>query len=313
MKNTKRILSMVLIVTAITALCSVGVFAAGYIETDRDVTLDIVYRDNGKNIPEAQYYIYKVADIDKYARYTLTDNFMPYENTVKDLDSINGIDSNSKWLSLAATLKGTVQQNGIAADAADKTDVNGELNLTLKPGLYLIFADPIKTDDYYVYTVTPFMLVLPAMDLQYNVWDYDLTVEPKFEGTPPEVNDLTVVKVWDDKGKESRRPDEVTVHLLANGEEYDTQILNKENNWQYCWKDLVSEIDWTVTEDPLDEYKVAIERDGDIVFVTNTSTYVPPAPPEIPHTGVLWWPVPALLGSGVVSLMIGMVRRRRSF
>lgn len=37
----------------------------------------------------------------------------------------------------------------------------------------------------------------------------------------------------------------------------------------------------------------------------------PPTPPEeLPHTGQLWWPVPVLLGCGVVSLLIGVVRRR---
>ena len=37
---------------------------------------------------------------------------------------------------------------------------------------------------------------------------------------------------------------------------------------------------------------------------------VPPTPPHLPQTGQLWWPVPVLLGCGVVCLLIGGIRRR---
>jgi len=35
-------------------------------------------------------------------------------------------------------------------------------------------------------------------------------------------------------------------------------------------------------------------------------------PNKLPQTGQLWWPVPVLLSAGLLLLLIGVVRRKRS-
>lgn len=54
--------------------------------------------------------------------------------------------------------------------------------------------------------------------------------------------------------------------------------------------------DWIYEESPLQV------KAGDVRDV--------PTPPDIPHTGMLWWPVPALLVIGLAFVVIGVARRR---
>ena len=44
---------------------------------------------------------------------------------------------------------------------------------------------------------------------------------------------------------------------------------------------------------------------------TNPYKVPPSGPPILPQTGMLWWPVPVLLCAGLLSLLIGVMRRRR--
>lgn len=48
---------------------------------------------------------------------------------------------------------------------------------------------------------------------------------------------------------------------------------------------------------------------SDAEFVNEYKT--PPTGPTLPQTGLLWWPVPLLLGAGLISLIVGFTRRRR--
>ena len=122
----------------------------------------------------------------------------------------------------------------------------------------------------------------------------------------------TVLKIWNDKGYESKRPRSVQVTLLKNGAVYDTQTLDDTNGWQYVWEKLPRydesgiEISWTVREASVSGYKSSV-RQKDCTFVlTNT-----PDEPKLPQTGVLWWPVPVLAVIGLVFLILGVLSRKR--
>ena len=75
---------------------------------------------------------------------------------------------------------------------------------------------------------------------------------------------VEVEKIWDDNDNaEGFRPESVTVKLLANGEEAGTATLNEDNEWKYTWTGLDknsdgAEIEYTVTEDQLENYKVPV-------------------------------------------------------
>ena len=67
----------------------------------------------------------------------------------------------------------------------------------------------------------------------------------------------------------------------------------------------------------LDYIRTITKVGGNVVATTEfTNVYtapppVTPGPPILPQTGMLWWPVPVLLCAGLLSLLIGISRRRR--
>lgn len=95
----------------------------------------------------------------------------------------------------------------------------------------------------------------------------------------PEVTEVKVSKVWDDENNaEGFRPDNITVKLMANGEQAGTVTLNEDNEWEYTFTGLNKyedgeEIDYTVEEDQLANYSTQITKATDGTFtytVTNS-------------------------------------------
>ncbi|MFR9292604.1 MAG: Cna B-type domain-containing protein, partial [Peptococcus niger] len=96
--------------------------------------------------------------------------------------------------------------------------------------------------------------------------------------------DINVQKAWEDKGS-SNRPQTVTIHLLANGQDTgETLDLSASNEWKGTFKDLPvtqygKEIVYTVQEKPeINGYTSSITGDATNGFtVTNSRT------PDKPH------------------------------
>ena len=76
--------------------------------------------------------------------------------------------------------------------------------------------------------------------------------------------EIEVVKIWDDNdNKDGNRPESITVHLFAGGEEVRTAKLSADNGWKRKFGDLPKfvkgrPIQYTVTEDPVDMYVTEI-------------------------------------------------------
>lgn len=88
---------------------------------------------------------------------------------------------------------------------------------------------------------------------------------------PENPEQLTVVKVWEDTGREDSRPECITVELLRGEEVYDAAVLNEENGWTYTWTDLPAYGNWSVREASVpDGYESQITVDGEVVVITNT-------------------------------------------
>ena len=90
--------------------------------------------------------------------------------------------------------------------------------------------------------------------------------------------DIAVNKVWEDAdNQDGIRPEDVTVHLIADGEDTGQSLtLNEEGEWAGSFTDLDvnragKEIDYTLEEDAVDEYETSYTgtmEDG--LTVTNT-------------------------------------------
>ncbi|MBU7116035.1 Cna B-type domain-containing protein [Staphylococcus aureus] len=91
----------------------------------------------------------------------------------------------------------------------------------------------------------------------------------------PETTSISGEKVWDDKdNQDGKRPEKVSVNLLANGEKVNTLDVTSETNWKYEFKDLPKydegkKIEYTVTEDHVKDYTT------DINGTTITNKYTP--------------------------------------
>lgn len=317
----KRALSLILVLLMAVSLLPMSAFAADPIDTSAKGSLTVDYRYESSPISGAAFEIFKIADVDPYVNFTLTQKFAKYPVQLED----NTVES---WNSMALTMKGYVQADSIAPDYTATTGSDGKFTLNnLTPGLYLVVGAK-HTIGEYTYTTAPFIVSVPGRDAETDEWIYDVTVVPKpsrDENPTDEPTDRVVtrkvLKVWDDKGHVSKRPKEITVQLLKDGEVYETVTLNAANNWRYAWDNLPAynedgtKIEWTVVEKDVSGYTVKVEQDG-ITFVI-TNKYTPPAttptetkPPKLPQTGLMWWPVPLLAFLGIAFLAVGFVRRR---
>lgn len=120
-----------------------------------------------------------------------------------------------------------------------------------------------------------------------------------FYKTPAEV---TVVKKWADDGK--NRPDSVKVQLLCDNEVVETVTLNESNAWQYSWKMLLPDYEWTVKEIEIPAgYTESYSEKDQVVTITNTKALL--------QTGQLNWPIPLLVIAGTAFIGIGTYLKKK--
>ena len=276
------------------------------------VTLEFSYDD--VPVAGAEFKFYRVGDLayekGKYVL-SLSGDYKDYPVQVDGLDDV-------QFQKAADTLAGYVGLNGHEPMSVITTDAEGIAKLTkLDAGLYLMMGTPLSTEEG-IYVVENQLIILPFAENTAGEWTYDLTITPKaeFEPAGPEPLNITVVKVWDDKHNgDIERPVSVTVHLLRNGEKFDTVILSEETSWRHEWTDLDRSYNWSVAEDVPADYTVSINLQGTAFIITNTCKEPPPPPtptppPKIPQTGQLWWPVPVLLIVGMGLLAMGFIWRK---
>ena len=92
----------------------------------------------------------------------------------------------------------------------------------------------------------------------------------------PETTEITVTKTWNDaNNQDGKRPESITVILLANGTEKTRQAVTADEagNWTYTFKDLPKyangkEITYTVTEEAVEGYETSVDGFN----ITNTYT-----------------------------------------
>ncbi len=97
----------------------------------------------------------------------------------------------------------------------------------------------------------------------------------------PETTTVSGTKVWEDADdQDGIRPSEITVNLLADGDEIDSATVNATDGWTYAFDDLPKyrdsgiEIVYTVAEDAVENYRTMIDGDAAEGF-TITNYYTP--------------------------------------
>ena len=327
MRRRKKLLAVLLAAVLFLTL-SVPSLAAAAIDTSRAVSLTISYRQDGTPIAGALFALYRVADVDAYAEFTPAGDFKTYPVRYDGLDS-------AAWRALAETLAAYAQRDRLTPLDSGVTGKNGELAFPtdgkrLLPGLYLVTGQPFS-DGSNVYTAEPLLVSLPNLDAETDNWQYDVAVSLKHTCTPipvPPADDTEkrkVLKVWNDAGRESERPETLTIQLLKNGEIYDTVTLSERNSWRYSWDALPKydknglPIVWRTAEMTPEGYTVSITQEAGTFVVTNTPKQPPVTPPvdppgqkTLPQTGALWWPVPILAAAGLLLIAAGAGKKRKT-
>lgn len=319
------------------SLLCLPVSAAQIVDLSKSPSLTIEYQKNHMSLGGALFGLYYVADVDAYGKFTLAGDFSDYPVVVNDLDE-------EGFRKLAYTLEGYILRDNLQPAMEKRTGVDGTVTFDsetdgLKLGLYLVQGEQHEQDGY-SFDAHCFMVALPSIDENTNEQMYNMTARPKSRAYPTAVKpdssiSYKVLKVWDDEGYASERPNTLTVQLLRDGAVYDTVKLNSENDWRYVWKDLDARCTWTVVEVEEPNYTVTVIRSGTTFVVTNsyykdsstqepvapptdtdtdtdTGVTTPPEEPKLPYTGQLWCPVPVLLTAGLVLVVVGLARRRGS-
>lgn len=253
----------------------------------------------GKGLAGAEFAVYRVAELVNGASFALLPG---YDAGGAD---VNQLDDAAAWAALAQRLAEQVSgaEQTIITDATGRGKLEG-----IQTGLYLVAGRKAEIDGW-TYDFAPFMMSLPGRIG--DGWSYDVQADVKHERVPV-LCDIQVVKVWKDEGYTKMRPKSIWVDLYCDGEKAYTAELNAANNWSYVWGGLESAHEWSVQEQAVPEgYKAEYAEQNGALVITNTLVKKPAPPPDIPQTGLTWWPVPVLGILGAALFIVGWAMRRK--
>jgi hypothetical protein len=258
------------------------------INTRNECSLTLDYPDEEGFISDEEFRLYQIANIDEDNELTFTSEFA--ESGVS-LDN----DSAGDWSDCAATLETYILEqqwlgNEIEPVAEKSTDGSGTLTFeNLDTAVYLLAGDSITVGDN-IYIPSTSLIALPNTDETDGQLNYNPVIVPKYEildlpnNEYPVKTKISVEKVWDDSGYEQQRPEEISVVLFKDGEEYDKVTLSEENNWKYTWEVFDEECRWQLIEENVpDGYTMTSVPENGSFIVTNTiDESDPPEDPSEP-------------------------------
>ncbi len=312
----KRFLACLLTLLCLAAFPAVpAAFAAS-----PDASLTLHCAVGGTAVPGVECRLYRVASLSG-TTFTAVGAFQPAQV------ALNGLTTAAQWQTVADSLSvyAAAEDSGIAPDASAQTDASGSAVFSgLTTGLYLaVFPDTVRDGTTYRFSAA--LISLPQWGDDGSV-RYQATAEPKGTATStpadshPETVSITVLKVWNDRGRTASRPSSITAVLLCNGKTYATTVLSAGNNWRCSWDGLSASDTWRVLERAVPAgYSVSYRASGTTLTITNTrrkgttitDEKTPFGSAKLPQTGLLWWPVPLLSAGGLVLYGAGWYRRNK--
>ncbi len=276
--------------------CFSGVYAS-----EDTATLTLICKKENTILTGMNWDIYYIGQRTENT-YTLEGDFADYPVSI-DATSTNSM------VNAAATLENYAVVDHISYTNSDIIDTEGYLKFSdLKSGLYLV-SGHVFNQGVVFYQPTP---VLVEINLEVEKPDIDLIVYPKIKYALLSEIDMNnkLKKLWIDS-KETHDPIEVDIY--KNGDFYESVTLSEENEWSYNWT-ATEYAQWRVREvNAPPEYSVNYQSDNGKFIIENTFHGVEPttvvtttAPPVLPQTGQMWWPVFVLGLGGIILIIIGL-------
>lgn len=260
--------------------------------------------------PDVTFSLYKVAAPDKqweseYAEYRLSIDW----------------ESEASISFAAGKLADYIGRDNKQPVAEAVTDRNGKVRfINLSDGIYLLMGESY-TSNGSVFSPAPVLLSVPLADPNIQIkyeWD-------KIQNPNPEYISHHVLKTWHGVAKDER-PEEIEVQLFRNGKLYDTKKLSAANSWRHTWTRLEKGPYWDIVEAYVPAgYSVSYKTEGYTTVITNTKEDIPDKPErptdpvdptdeedKLPQTGLLWWPVPVMLGLALLLFAIWIGGKKSS-
>ena len=292
------------------------------------VCLEHTYTADGKTrgLPNVEVRLYLVADLDEQGSFRATEQFQSFAQQLAERPS------REQWIELSPELRNWVQTKAIPATVLQRTDAQGSLRLEgLAPGLYLAsFGEGVHPEQ--PATRVGFQDALIALPYQGegnehmqdledpSQWDYDYSILPKsFEVAVVE----RIQKIWkDEQDAKKLRPRDLRVTVQYEDGVEQELVLTAEGGWilEFSPASLAPVKEIREPQLPAGYVYRGFTVTGSTVQLTNELSgqsspepTTPPSPggkPGLPQTGQLWWPVPLLLVSGAVLILLGLWRQR---
>ncbi|MFB9861274.1 Cna B-type domain-containing protein [Salinicoccus siamensis] len=247
----------------------------------------------------AEEWAYTFTDLPVYKEgeeinYTVTENAVPdYTGEIRKVSEIgyefvvtNSHTPDKTGVTVTKSWEDSNNQDGNRPDSIEvQLTANGENH-----------QEPVvlTAEDDWTYTWTDLDMNSDGEAIKYSVTElnvpeeYEVSVDDEDHGNliiknsyAPELIEMSVQKVWDDKDDQDRvRPDKVEVNLLANGEKVKEAHITKETDWQHVFTDLPKyengqEIVYTLTENSVDNYSLTsneFNEETEVHELTNSYT-----------------------------------------
>lgn len=304
----KRTVLTICLALALLLAAPAQAFAAESIDLTRAPSLTVTALYGEKAVSGLPLEAYLVSTVDATGELTPISAFTAYADAL-DIRGKN----DAAWQTMAQTLERYITLSNLTPTATAVTAANGTALLPVSTlGLYLVMGGSVEIEGY-VYSTSPFFVMLPRQDETTNTWVYSVSVYAKCQQNPV-LMDYTVIKVWQDSCHSSLRPKSITVQLMRDGVPYGAPVTLPENgHWQHTWSQLDVNHKYTVTETRISGYaEPTVTQQGNTFILTNTCnrTTTTTTTSKLPQTGQLWWPVPALACAGVALVLVGLIRRK---
>ena len=105
-------------------------------------------------------------------------------------------------------------------------------------------------------------VTVPEYDTEYEISDNGVEI---YNHHTPETTEISGSKTWDDKdNQDGKRPESITVRLLANGTEVANKEVKARDNWTWKFENLPvyengKKITYTISEDTVEDYTTVVD------------------------------------------------------
>ncbi len=291
----------------------------------------IDYHCEDLSLPQVEFHLYQLYELDTRLDYVPTSEFA-------DLGDFDEFVDNDTWVKKALSTENFIKKNAVKPDVTQFTDDMGRAVVDdLDEGVYLLQFDKKNLDDM-SYISDCVMVMLPGSVDGDEEWVQSVipkvTSYDEASESLPGLVTLKVLKTWR-QDNSFIRPDSVSIYLYGDGKIVDQVELSQDTEWYHVWEDMDAEVQWAVEEVPVPHYTSTVVCETYpnhfIFYVENVydtevggggsvgvgggdsvagEGYETEVEGDLAETGAMWLPVPVLLISGMILILIGLVLRK---